>query len=600
MFLAFSVSNRLLSLSKWQFDCIMRIMERKAIAVLKEVSYQYPRSECYALKDVDLSIRRGEFLAVIGATGAGKTTLCLALNGVVPQFFGGRFFGSIEIEGKDTLEVPTSELAVHVGEVFEDPESQLVAISVENEIAFVLENLKIPRKEIAVRISAMLKAVRLTGLEKKHPHELSLGQKQRLAIAAALAARPKLLVLDEPTSQLDPQGVQEIFQLLKDFQTEYGLTVVITGHAAEEMAESADRVVLLSHGQVEAVGSPQEIYSSFDIFKENALRPPQVAEIFQHIRERNIIVDAIPVRLQDGIDAIDALQKRVSVRVPEVTRRDDEVQDGIVLETEDLHFFYPDGTSALQAVNLSVHKGEYIALLGQNGAGKSTLARHFLNLLQPSSGDVRYEGTSTRGFKVSELAGRIGYVAQNPDHQIFTSSVEEEVSFALKNLGYAESEVFQRTEESLSEMGLAHVRDVHPLSLPKGDRARVVIAAILAMQPEVVIFDEPTTGQDDFGAQAILNVSANLHRQGKTIIVISHHLYLLPEYARRAVVMGKGSILLDTDIRTAFHQVEVLRETYLQPPQAVLLAQEISRQTRLPNLLTPAEVAACFQPKAGD
>jgi len=437
--------------------------------------------------------------------------------------------------------------------------------------------------------------VRLSGMEKKHPHELSLGQKQRLAIAAALAARPRLLVLDEPTSQLDPHGVQDVFQLLKEFQAAYGLTVVMTGHAAEEMAEYADRVALLSDGTLKALGSPQEMYTAFDLLKENVLRPPQVAETFAQIRQRGVRVDEVPVRLQDGIRAMRALQSRVTICEPEIILPDDAPRGEVILETEELCFQYPDGTSVLRDVNLSVRKGDFVALLGQNGAGKSTLARHFLNLLQPTSGEVRFAGKSTRNFAVSQLAGRIGYVAQNPDHQIFTSSVEEEVSFALKNLGYAASEVRQRTEESLTEMGLAQVRGAHPLSLPKGDRARVVIAAILAMHPEVVIFDEPTTGQDDQGAQAILKVSAKLHRQGKTIVVISHHLYLLPDYARRAVVMGKGSILLDTDLRTAFHQVDVLRQTYLAPPQAVLLAQAVGLHTPL----TPAEVAASFASQAG-
>ena len=512
----------------------------------------------------------------------------------MPQFYGGGVFGSVECDGEDTLDVSTSRLAVQVGEVFEDPESQLVATSVENEIAFILENLKIPRETIAARIAEMLDAVRLTGMEKKHPHELSLGQKQRLAIAVALAARPKLLVLDEPTSQLDPQGVQDIFQLLKEFQATYGLTVVLTGHAAEEMAEYADRVALLSGGASKAVGSPQEIYTAFDVLRENALRPPQVAKVFSQIHKQGIQVDEVPVRLQGGMDAMRELQTRVRVCDLDIHQQENIAQGEVILEAEELCFQYPDGTNALQSVNIKVRKGDFVALLGQNGAGKSTLARHFLNLLQPSSGEVRFAGKSTRNFAVSQLAGRIGYVAQNPDYQIFTSSVEEEVSFALKNLGYAASDVRTRTEESLTEMGLLQVRGAHPLSLPKGDRARVVIAAILAMHPEVVIFDEPTTGQDDRGAQAILKVSAKLHRQGKTILVISHHLYLLPDYARRAVVMGKGSILLDTELRTAFHQVDVLRQTYLQPPQAVLLAQAAGLHTPL----TPVEVAACFTSQA--
>lgn len=569
-------------------------MANDSIVVLEDVSYQYPRTMRFALKDVNLSIKRGEFLAVIGATGAGKTTLCLALNGVVPQFYGGRFFGRISIDGLDTLEVPTSRLARVVGEVFEDPETQLVTTSVENEIAFTMENLKIPVQEIAVRIPEVLAAVRLDGLEKKHPHELSLGQKQRLAIAAALAARPQLLVLDEPTSQLDPEGVDTTFQLLKNFQTAYGLTVVVTGHAAEELAEYADRVILLSEGQVEGLGTPQKIYAALPLLKQNALRPPQVAETFYRIQQQHQEVSHIPVRLQEGLEVLHGLQNRLEVQPPAITQAAMDQQAEIILATEELDFIYPNGTIALQGVNLTVRRGEYVLLIGQNGAGKSTLVKHFLNLLQPTHGEARFLGTPTREFPVSALASHIGYVAQNPDQQIFTTSVEAEVGFALKNLGYKQADQQERMEESLAQMGLSSVRQVHPLSLPKGDRARVVIAAMLAMQPEVVIFDEPTTGQDDVGAQAILNVSQQLHHAGKTVIVITHHLHLMPTYAERAVVMGKSKILLDTDVRSAYHQVDVLEQTYLRPPQAVYLARQLARTTPLPLLVTPAEVAACF------
>jgi energy-coupling factor transport system ATP-binding protein len=256
---------------------------------------------------------------------------------------------------------------------------------------------------------------------------------------------------------------------------------------------------------------------------------------------------------------------------------------------------YPDGTKALQGVSLDVREGEYVLIVGQNGAGKSTLVKHFLSLLQPTEGTVKVDGVDTKDLSVSELARRIGYVAQNPDNQIFSATVGEEVSFALRNLGYSKEVVEARTVESLEAMGLLAARDAHPLALPKGDRARVVIAAILAMRPEIIIFDEPTTGQDFRGARFILDVSRKLHQMGKTVIVITHHLYLMPEYAERVIVMGKGTISLDAPIREAYHQVQLLRSTFLSPPQAVLLAQHLSREDgRDFKLLTPSEVADCF------
>jgi energy-coupling factor transport system ATP-binding protein len=260
---------------------------------------------------------------------------------------------------------------------------------------------------------------------------------------------------------------------------------------------------------------------------------------------------------------------------------------------KDLKHVYPDGTEALHGVSLDIREGEYVLIIGQNGAGKSTLVKHFLNLLKPTEGVVTVQGTSTEDLTVSELARRIGYVAQNPDNQIFNATVGEEVSFALKNLGYDEEEVESRTAENLEAMGLTQHRDAHPLSLPKGDRARVVIAAILAMKPEIIIFDEPTTGQDFRGARYILDISRQLHDMGKTVIVITHHLYLMPDYAERVIVMGKGTLLLDAPIRKAFHEVDILGNTFLTPPQSVLLSQKLGELNGYEYpFLTPEEFAS--------
>jgi len=568
------------------------------LVTLDNVSYIYPRVEKPALHDVTLAIGKGEFLGLIGPTGAGKTTFCLSLSGIVPQFYGGRFFGHITVAGLDTLDHPVSRLARHVGAAFEDPETQITATSVENEIAFALENLSVPHEEMLIRIPRALEATRLEGTAKKHPRELSGGQKQRLAIAAALAVQPDLLVLDEPTSQLDPMGAQEVFATVRELNKTLGITVVMAGHAAEELAEHADRLVLLVDGALVAVGAPHDLYAQVEYLERCHVRPPQVAQTFARLQQAGIPVSTIPVRLEEGIAALKAISSAglLPVRVtsaagtPALRKKTPPL-----LSARNLTHVYGDGTVALRDVSLDVYAGEYLLIVGQNGAGKSTLAKHFLRLLLPTSGAVYVDNIDTRDLTTSALARRIGYVAQNPDNQIFNATVEAEVAFALKNLEYDEVEIRLRVEESLTALGLWERREAHPLALSKGDRARVVIAAILAMRPDVVIFDEPTTGQDYRGARAILDISKQLRAAGKTIIVITHHLYLMPDYAERVVVMGKGTLLLDAPIRDAYHAVDVLASTHITPPQAVLLARVLAEEHQADfPLLTPEEVAACF------
>lgn len=574
------------------------------IAVLDKFSYIYPNSQNLVLKDISLTVNRGEFLGIIGATGAGKTTLCLAMTGIVPQFYGGRFFGKIAIAGLDTLDHPVSAIARHVGIVFEDPEVQITATSVENEIAFALENLCVPREEIMRRIPLVLKSVRLEGFEKKNPQELSGGQKQRLAIAAALALQPDLLILDEPTSQLDPIGSQEVFATVQALKEELGMAIVMVSHAAEEMAEFCDRLALLADGQLVALGTPQEIYAQTDFLKQHKLRPPEVAQVFSNISQTSGDCDQplpIPVTLDAGIAALNLLYQQrspnLSFPIPSTAPTTNKTLP--LLSVQHLQHIYEDGTEAIHDLSLDIHAGEYVVIVGQNGAGKSTLVKHFLNLLKPTSGKVLVRDRDTRELSISELAQSIGYLAQNPDNQIFNTSVAKEVAFALPFLGYDAAQIKESTDRSLQAMQLQSHRDAHPLSLPKGERARIVIAALLAMNPDIVIFDEPTTGQDYQGASSILEMSRQLHQMGKTVIVITHHLYLMPDYADRAIVMGKGAILLDAPLRQAYHQVDLLQSTYLTPPQSVFLAQSLSKISDRPcPLITPQELATCFNVSA--
>ncbi|XHU95173.1 MAG: ATP-binding cassette domain-containing protein [cyanobacterium endosymbiont of Rhopalodia gibba] len=566
------------------------------IASLENVSYLYPNCSKPVLENISLDIVQGEFLGIIGPTGAGKTTLCLTLNGIVPQFYGGRFFGYVTVGGLDTIEQTVSTLAQYVGAVFEDPETQLLSTSVENEIAFALENLLVEPDEIITRIPRVLAAVRLEGTQEKHPQELSGGQKQRLAIAAALALQPRLLILDEPTSQLDPIGSQEVFAIVKELNRELGVTIIMVSHAAEEMAEFSDRIAILSEGKLLSIGSPEQIYSEIELLQAQNLRPPEVAQTFYHISQKGITVPRIPTTLDEGLSALKQIQKNWPI-APSFTLPNTYAQDRekLVLSTENLTYIYKDGTKALHQVSLDIYQGEYVLIAGQNGAGKSTLVKHFLNLLSPSEGIVKIREQDIRNFSVSELSCFIGYVGQNPDNQIFNMTVEKEVSFALENLNYSSKKINKEVNKSLEIMGLLKYRHVHPLSLPKGDRARIVIAAILAMEPNIIILDEPTTGQDYHGSLAILEMSRQLHKMGKTVIVITHHLYLMPDYAQRAIIMGKGTILLDAPIREAYYEINLLKSTYLTPPQVVFLGKTLSQFSEQNyRVLTPIELTNCF------
>lgn len=564
----------------------------KQILSIEDLSYRYPKATDFSLHDVSFQVSEGEYLAVMGPTGAGKTTLCLALNGIVPHFYGGEFFGSVRVGTMDTVDHPTYELARHVGMVFQDIDMQLTAPTVANEVAFPLENLCFPVDEIARRVPAALDALRLTGLEDKHPHQLSGGQKQRLAIAAAVAIRPTLLVLDEPTSQLDPVGSKEVFEVTRRLNREHGITVIMVSHASEELAEYADRVLLLSGGRLKADKPPRDFFQDIDFLLEQGVRPPAVTTAFHSALGGADMPGRYPVTLSEALEQRGSIHW--SARGNGRATVDEKPEDSheTVIKTRDLHYSYEDGTEALRGLSVDIKAGDYIAIVGQNGAGKSTLIRHWVGLLTPSSGVVKVFDRNTQEYEVSEIAQRVGYVSQNPDNQIFTDSVRTEVGYALLKLGMNNEEAADRVEQSLEQLGLIDVADSHPVTLSKADRSRVVIAAILAMRPEVLIFDEPTTGQDYQGSKAILELTRELWSTGKTIIVVTHHLYLLPGYAERLLIMGRGRLLSDSSLRSGLYATATLEETYLNPPQLVRFVEGLGDEAlERSQPLTPDELA---------
>lgn len=565
---------------------------------VKDLSYRYDAEGPLVLKDINFGIDEGEFVTIMGPSGAGKTTLCLALNGIIPNFFGGKFYGEVNILGQDTLELSVAELAQNIGMVLQDPEMQLVTNSIEDEVAFGMENVKIPQEEMRSRIDQALEIVRLTGYEKKHPATLSGGQKQRLAIAAAIALRPKVMVLDEPTSQLDPIGAEEVFSIIRELNQKHLMTVVLVTHDSERVAEFSDRVLLMDDGKIAIDNNPKRFFQGLNLEDQKAVRVPQISEFFNQFNDSIQPIKDLPILLSEGVEQIKSIWPRIvfSSEIYPDNKPCGDINAEPVISVQDLFFTYPDKTQALTGISLDIIPGDCLAIIGQNGGGKSTLVKHFVRLLKATSGNVTVFGKNVLEYTTSELAQRIGYVYQNPDAQMFCKTVEEEVGFGPTNLLDDEDEVKHRIEEALVAMGLEKVRQEHPLALSKGDRERVAVAAVLAMDPEVLIFDEPTTGQDTIGAHRIMEMIKKLNNQGRTIIIITHHLHLLPGYVNRVALLGDGQLLLNASIREVFHEVDKLRETYLTPPQIVEFSHELEKisGTSL-NALSVKEVLGLFK-----
>ena len=541
-----------------------------------KVSYAYPGSDRQVLKDIDLTIQRGEIIGVIGPTGAGKSTFCLALNGIVPQFFSGTFFGTVDIAGLDTIETPISRLAHLVGMVFEDPETQITATTVESEVAFALENLKVPTPEISRRVRDALAMVGLTGYESKHPANLSGGQKQRLSIASALALAPDIIVLDEPTSQLDPAASEDIFAILLKLKRESRTTVIIATHASEELAQIADRILLVSDGRIAAEGPPEQVFSASAMLREQRVRPPDITQSFEVLRRHAGMKEtsALPVTLEAAEEAITALAPLKTPSKPPDEKRRSQVSL-TALSVDELTYTYPDGTEALRGIDLAIGQGEFVGILGRNGSGKTTLVRHFLKLMSPTGGTVKVGGENIAKMKVSDMARRIGYVSQNAHQQIFSDTVAGEVGFALSMMKRPKAEIDAAVEKSLGVMDLAWAADRHPISLSRGDRLRVAIAAVLALEPQILIFDEPTTGQDWRGSLAILETLKSLNNLAKTVVLVTHHIYLLPGFTDRLIVMNGGKVVLDGPLREVFYESAALEQAAIIPPQTVRFAAKL-------------------------
>lgn len=539
-----------------------------AIIEFNNLSFTYRDSHKKALDNISHQINEGDYVVWMGHTGAGKSTLIRCLNSLIPNFIKGKLEGSVVVLGKEIKDVKIQDLSRNVGIVFQDFESQLFSTNVELEVAFGAENLGLPRKEIKKRIDEILPIVRLDSLRDREPSTLSGGQKQRLAIASILAMRPKILALDEPTTDLDPIGKVEVLQLAKRLR-ETGTTMILVEHETEE-ALNADRMILLNNGKLIRVGLPDEIVYDTELLLEAGVTPIQVNNFFQKMLP-HINRNELPLNLEEGVSYF-SKQFKVKENAFDILRKKDKkyfekVEDEVAVKVDNLSYIYPTGIKAISNINLKIYKGEFIAIIGQNGSGKTTLVKNFNGLFYPTSGKVEIFGKNTREMSRSDLGRIVGYVFQNPDHQIFAETVWEEVSFGPKNYGLSEKGIKENVKQALSSVHLEGFEEMDPFILTKGERQRVAVASVLAVKPQIIILDEPTTGLDYRQQKSMMEMICDLNKRGHTIIIITHSMNTVAKYANRTIVLDDGKLLMDDLTREVFSKEDDLKKVYLQPPQ---------------------------------
>ncbi len=541
--------------------------------------YRYRGQEEPALDGVDLEVAEGEFVVIMGPSGAGKSTLCVSLNGLIPHFLRGRMEGEVEVRGRSTREGKVGEFAREVGLVFQDFESQLFSTNVALEVAFGPENFQVEREEMARRVESVLGQVRLEGFEGRQPATLSGGQKQRLAIASVLTIEPRILCLDEPTTDLDPIGKLGVFEIARDLKDRDDVTLIVVEHETEETLD-ADRIVILREGKIVADRPAREVLRDVELLEESRVMPLQVTRFF---REMGLWEAQLPLTPREGLAEFRRRGWRINPERHRVLVASDEAREKSygepLIEVEGLTHRYPNGVVALEGADLSVRRGEFLAVVGQNGSGKTTLVKHFNGLLEPTGGSVRVDGKETVKQGVRKLGQRVGYVFQNPDHQIFSDTVFDEVAFGPKIRGMEEGEIEERVQEALTAVGLSGYEKEDPFGLTKGERQRVAVASVLAVRPEVLILDEPTTGLDYAEQRSMMDLVRLLNEAGSTIIIVTHTMWVVAEYAHRTVVVRDGGIVLSGTVREVFAKEDDLRDASLRPPHIVSLSNTLGFTT---------------------
>lgn len=486
------------------------LSQQNIVIRLKNLKFWFPEAETPAIDDVSLDIKSGEVVVITGPSGCGKSTLAMAIGGFIPHVIEGRMEGVAEVCGKNTRDVPLAEMATMVGLVQQDPEAQLCTLAVEDEVAFGPENLGLPAEEVRRRVETSLAMAEASHLRSKGIYELSGGEKQRVAIASMLAMSPDILILDEPTSSLDPGATADIFHAIRRLKEKENMTILVIEHKLDRVAGLADRMIVMDKGRVTLDGEPAVIAGKY----------------IDRIRA------SAPMQAPDGqANAFD--QPDETIRV------------------EGLHFSY-DGREVLRGVEFTACRGEIIGIMGRNGSGKTTFLGHITGINKPRKGTVQVMGKDTRRLKVTEVARHAGYVFQNPNHQIFERTVRSEAAFACRNFGYTAEKERSAVDPVLDRYDLTRYSDRHPLKLSFGEKRRLNLCSVLPYDPQVLILDEPLVGQDLVNSARMTRDLCELGAGGKTVIFVTHDADVAYQCCDRIVFFDDGRIIVNDTPDPAF------------------------------------------------
>lgn len=580
---------------------------------VKDLKYRYPGTTQLALDGVSFTVEKGEFIGIAGENGAGKSSLSQALLGLIPQFYKGAYGGSVTVCGMDARSTPVSELCRHVGLVFQNPFNQLSGAkdTVYDEVGYGLQNLGFPPEEIRTRVESVLRCFGIWEYRDRNPFDLSGGQLQRVAICSVLAMKPDVLILDEPTSQLDPEGSEEVFHTVDEL-TKMGITIIMIEQKIEKLAGYCDRVLLMHQGHVVDYDTPRKIFSREDLYdlgvnppaytcfaRANALvfedgtLPVTHAETLERVKasgvDRATLIASLrtmtagvqmknatpqPVAAQPARAGVDAAAAAASASTSSDHASEAAGAADATFQVKDLRFSYVKGREVLHGLNLALdHRPT--AIIGQNGAGKTTLVRVLKGLLKPDSGEIRYQGENLETKTVAELASRVGYVFQNPDDQIFKYKVLEEVMFGPLNIGMSPQEAEASAHEALRMVGLDEKAGENPYDLELSDRKMVAIASVLAMNTDVIILDEPTIAQSWNGREKIREIIQAKAAEGKLVIAILHDMDFVANSFARVIAMAHGEILADGAPAEVFRNHPVLEKAALAAPPLYELLEEL-------------------------
>ena len=578
---------------------------RKKLIDIKKLTFEYFRRDeegnveemIEALQDVSIDIKQGEFVAILGRNGSGKSTLAKHLNALLLP---GE--GEVIVDGMDTREEALRlQIRQRAGMVFQNPDNQIVANIVEEDVAFGPENLGVATSDIWNRVDMGLDATGMQDYRQKAPNQLSGGQKQRVAIAGVLAMEPKCIIFDEATAMLDPKGRAQMIQVARKLQQEKGITIILITHHMDEVLD-ADHIFVMNKGKLVCQGTPKEIFAQKKMLQECGLSLPPLYKYLDTLMERGMITPEERDGSNREKELVQLLIEKYSNQIEYINNidtlaeRDDIVNggdypnhiaesstEGILLNQ--VGYTYNKGFAsekvALKNVNLSIGKGEFLAVIGHTGSGKSTLMQHLNGLYLPMEGNLYFNGkdVTDKDFPIKMLRQKVGLVFQYPEYQLFEDTVEKDVCFAPLNMDISKVEAQKRAYEAIAMVGLPDtIYDYSPFQLSGGQKRRVAIAGILAMHPDYLVLDEPTAGLDPQSAGELLQMLKRLQaEQGITIVIVSHSMEEVADYAQRIVVMDQGEILYDGQTWNVFCNEEKLREIGLDIPVGVSLIHDLNR-----------------------